>query len=106
MRRRFLKPRSFGRRMCSGIWPPSFQAERLQRPLRGFLLADRALVLADLEATHETATVSSLARFRRSRPRVSATVSADRSVARAAIVAMTTFTGFVLPRDLDRMSWM
>src|SRR5207248_10832314 len=83
------------------------QAQRLEGSLRRSLLADGALVLADLQAAHETATGSSVVRrFARSRPRASAIVSAERSAPRASIVAMTTFTGFVLPSDFERMSWM
>src|SRR5690606_33491363 len=33
VRNGFLKPRSFGRRMCSGIWPPSNPAETWLRAL-------------------------------------------------------------------------
>src|SRR5207247_2289906 len=82
------------------------EAQSLERSLRRAFLADGALVLADLEATHETATGSSVRRFARSSPRVSAMVSAERSAPSASIVAMTTFTGFVLPSDFERMSWM
>src|SRR5260221_7819630 len=82
------------------------EAERLQRPLRGLLLADRALVLVDLDPAHETATGSSVGRLRRSRPRVSSTASAEQSTPSASMVAMTTVTAFVLPSDLDLMPWM
>src|SRR6266540_3705879 len=82
------------------------KAERLQRAARGDLLADRAAVLPDHEPRHGV-TGSGSARFRlMSTPRISVIRCEERRPESAFIAAITTFTGFVLPSDFERMSLM
>src|SRR6266550_2329231 len=82
------------------------QAERFERAACGDLLADGAAALTDDQSRHG-ATGSGSARLRRkSTPRISVIRCEERRSPRAFIVAMTTFTGFVLPSDFDRMSLM
>src|SRR5437899_2409982 len=92
-------------RLLDALARPS-QAERFERAACGDLLADGAAVLTDDQARHG-ATGSGSARLRRmSTPRISVIRCEERRAPRAFIVAMTTFTGFVLPSDFDRMSLM
>ena len=90
----------------------ALQAERLQRAAGALLLADGALVLVDPEraeavtASSSSDVMAGLERGPMRTPRISATVSIDRSWPSAFIVAHTTFTGLDEPRDFERMSWM
>src|SRR5207253_2415428 len=84
------------------------KAERRERLARGDLRPDGALVLTDDELAHALTSSSVFSTFLRPSwiPRISPMVSAERRLLSAAIVAMTTLTGLVLPSDFERMSLM